>query len=1280
MKARPRPRWAAVGLASLAVAVCIVQAPLTSASNAVADAAKLSEPPPSRMRRRRILKDRAKKKDKAGDESEKRSWKHEDEKNDAPTKTDRSQKGKEKPASSQKDNRATEHTPKSLKGEGGDDTMSMTKKSGRVKTIKPRSHRRGKLHAEMGAYPGYDGPLDPSGLVSVTFHHEGNLKLAYDLAGLSPECEGCVIHIDEGQSCRSLDLAGPYYDVKEDPWTEDGGAAYDSNKKGKARGHFELETGYDTAEENAGHAAVIFDEDGTGIACGVLQEGKRGKRGRKSVRQRESKSGKAQVAGYDDEGGADEIEPETMPPGPSPGTGDGPSGDWEVPFEETSTAATTTMATTTVSSTSKVGDIEPAPPGDVGYQQPATTSTLATSATTSTAATSTVASTTEATSTSTTTTFDWDNVETLPPQPAPGEGGTDAPTGGDLEFSYDALEMSMPAAQTPQADPAVERASPVLTTHPSYSPTTPWPTWNPTDSPIAAAPTDAPSAEPTTSKPTPSPTENTPEPSRSPSTKPTTFSPSEGPTFSPTVSPSDGPTTAWPSMDPTGSPNETPTSDPSASPTPPPSVGPTRSPTAGPIAPPTSSPITEAPSGSPTPSPSTSIPTSSPTDAATTASPSKSPSKSPTPEPSGAPAVLLELPVCPEAYDPLDATTYTEGSQVELNSVVYQCQPYPYAFYCTQLEFRPDPDHAEDTLWMDAWAAVGPCRHASLDGSTSASPTHSPTGSPKPGPTANVELTQGSPSSSSPTSGPTQSLTGSPSDPLTAEGLPVNPAADEVPEKRFIEWSSLGDIDRGYATDYLGYDEYTWDYPGENELETYASHDLYPEEVEGLDLGISEDMWDCHINHYAGYYWSELEESNLDQYFSQLGWDESSWDGDRPEPETESKYWDDLTQEQQMAAAQVCYSSNLWDGTPLPEWETNDAPMPPTEQPISSPPTPSPTPLQYCPPPYDFDKTDYVAGQLVEINAHVFECSPKRVRYCNILAWDDSLLAEDVNAKDKWDTAWVLVGECYKTESPTAGPSASPTSSPSQKPTPDPTLPPSSSPTVQPSGSPTMHPTEQASSLSPTRSPSNLATNFPSASSTTMSPSKSPTLEPSNQSSSTPIIDVADIMSTNVEPKSDIVDESYSLSFNPAVSDVPETRFLPWSSLSASDLHYASNNLRYDEYGWNIPGEAEIESWSYHDLYDEEVVGISGLGISGDMWDCHVNHYGGYWWSDIEFDGYAEYLEVLGWNADNWDGDEALPASESKVWDDLTPQEQAAATQLCYTRELWDEVPIPYWS
>lgn len=112
---------------------------------------------------------------------------------------------------------------------------------------------------------------------------------------------------------------------------------------------------------------------------------------------------------------------------------------------------------------------------------------------------------------------------------------------------------------------------------------------------------------------------------------------------------------------------------------------------------------------------------------------------------------------------------------------------------------------------------------------------------------------------------------------------------------------------------------------------------------------------------------------------------------------------------------------------------------------------------------------------------------------------------------------------------------------------------------------------------------------------------------------------------------------------------------------------------------WNNPGENDIEAWSYHDLWPEEVVGIQALGIDEEMWDCHINHYAGYWWEDIESYGYSIYLNELGWNEGNYDGDESSPESDEKWWDQLTEKERVAATQLCYTRELWNAVPISDW-
>ena len=76
--------------------------------------------------------------------------------------------------------------------------------------------------------------------------------------------------------------------------------------------------------------------------------------------------------------------------------------------------------------------------------------------------------------------------------------------------------------------------------------------------------------------------------------------------------------------------------------------------------------------------------------------------------------------------------------------------------------------------------------------------------------------------------------------------------------------------------------------------------------------------------------------------------------------------------------------------------------------------------------------------------------------------------------------------------------------------------------------------------------------------------------------------------------------------------------------------------------------------------------------------DCHVNHYTGFWWEDVEELNVSQYYEILGWNEYSWDND-VLPATDSLNWYQLTSVEQEAAKQLCYNRELWDGIPLPDW-
>jgi hypothetical protein len=112
---------------------------------------------------------------------------------------------------------------------------------------------------------------------------------------------------------------------------------------------------------------------------------------------------------------------------------------------------------------------------------------------------------------------------------------------------------------------------------------------------------------------------------------------------------------------------------------------------------------------------------------------------------------------------------------------------------------------------------------------------------------------------------------------------------------------------------------------------------------------------------------------------------------------------------------------------------------------------------------------------------------------------------------------------------------------------------------------------------------------------------------------------------------------------------------------------------------WNEPGSNLAEDYSYDDLYENEKSGANLLGLGGDIWDCQVNHYLGCWWKDLEERGLDQYVKVLGWDEDRWNHDGPVPDTDDVYWDDLTQEQQEAAIQICYFRELWDNVPIPEW-
>ncbi|KAL7531650.1 hypothetical protein ACHAXR_004155 [Thalassiosira sp. AJA248-18] len=118
------------------------------------------------------------------------------------------------------------------------------------------------------------------------------------------------------------------------------------------------------------------------------------------------------------------------------------------------------------------------------------------------------------------------------------------------------------------------------------------------------------------------------------------------------------------------------------------------------------------------------------------------------------------LVACPPTYNPSIALSYLDGSEVEVDSIVYRCNPYPFAIYCTFVSFRPKS--SDGTSWNDAWEVIAPCkidqsvvhttttspskrssRHPATTGPTinpsaqpSKIPTNKPTRSPSPGPSS----------------------------------------------------------------------------------------------------------------------------------------------------------------------------------------------------------------------------------------------------------------------------------------------------------------------------------------------------------------------------------------------------------------------------------------------------------------------------------------------------------------------------------------------------------------
>ena len=166
----------------------------------------------------------------------------------------------------------------------------------------------------------------------------------------------------------------------------------------------------------------------------------------------------------------------------------------------------------------------------------------------------------------------------------------------------------------------------------------------------------------------------------------------------------------------------------------------------------------------------------------------------------------------------------------------------------------------------------------------------------------------------------------------------MNTRGIAYPSFRFTRYKFLTINTTDMATS-LGYTQATWDLPGSNSIESVGYDGLGDATTVVNEMGFTPNQWDCFINHYAYYAWTQLESKGVLQYFLNLGWDSSLWFAavDKSSyPPVYQKPWSQLTADQQSNATELCYFEGLWNGIGLMYWTSTPPTFPPTPAPSST--------------------------------------------------------------------------------------------------------------------------------------------------------------------------------------------------------------------------------------------------------------------------------------------------------------------------------------------------------
>ncbi|KAL7525514.1 hypothetical protein ACHAXR_001042, partial [Thalassiosira sp. AJA248-18] len=194
----------------------------------------------------------------------------------------------------------------------------------------------------------------------------------------------------------------------------------------------------------------------------------------------------------------------------------------------------------------------------------------------------------------------------------------------------------------------------------------------------------------------------------------------------------------------------------------------------------------------------------------------------------------------------------------------------------------------------------------------------------------------------------------------------------------------------------------------------------------------------------------------------------------------------------------------------------------------------------------------------------------------------------------------------------------------------------------------------------------------------TVKPSAYPTRKPTKNPSNHPTLEPTTSAPTYLPTSTPSDDPEFSKLLSLFPYPYPYTRFTRWTELETFERDIA-RSLDYARNSWDNLEILYLESNRFIDLNVQQQQSISSLGMDENMWDCYVNHYNGYYWSDLQAAGAAQYYAVLGWSEESWEEGIGLPATEDMYWEELSEVQQEAGHMLCYFRNSWDWISLAAW-